>query len=78
MLVRLSVISWDMTTASRVTTRASYGTGRGRILLDNVNCNGLENGLGECDHNGWGVNNCIHREDAGVVCEGKLHLFMRI
>ena len=56
--------------ATRVTVRASFGRGSGTIWLDNVLCTGLESGLGECDHNGWGAHNCAHSEDAGVVCEG--------
>ena len=47
---------------------AKYGEGSGSIFLDNVHCSGLETDLGECSHRGFGVHNCQHYEDAGVVC----------
>ncbi|NXO55284.1 DMBT1 protein, partial [Aramus guarauna] len=47
---------------------AYFGTGSGRIWLDNVNCTGTEAALSECQARPWGSNSCDHREDAGVVC----------
>ena len=46
-----------------------YGEGSGPIFLDEVTCNGHENGLEECSHDGWREHNCGHYEDAGVDCE---------
>ncbi len=47
---------------------AFFGEGEGPILLDNVLCNGNEERLESCDHNGYEISNCDHGEDAGVRC----------
>ncbi|NWI21700.1 DMBT1 protein, partial [Crypturellus soui] len=47
---------------------AHFGKGSGRIWLDNVQCTGTEAALSECQARPWGMHNCGHGEDAGVVC----------
>ena len=43
-----------------------FGVGSGPILLDDVQCTGDESLLVNCTYNP--NHNCIHFEDAGVVC----------
>ena len=38
------------------------------ILLDNLVCSGDEDSLVDCRHNGIGIHNCNHDQDAGLAC----------
>lgn len=50
---------------------ARFGWGAGPIWLDDVSCTGQETDFFECRAKMWGVHNCHHGEDAGVVCAGE-------
>ncbi|KAM9804824.1 uncharacterized protein marco [Neosynchiropus ocellatus] len=52
-------------TATEVYTAAA---GSGQIWLDDLRCSGTESDIFACAHNGIGVNNCNHNEDAGLQC----------
>ena len=47
---------------------AAFGQATGQIWLNNVRCFGNEKSISQCSHQGWGVENCGHSRDAGVVC----------
>ena len=46
----------------------SFGPGNGPIWLDDLQCNGTEMSIEFCSHSEFGVHNCIHDDDVGVVC----------
>ncbi|MEQ2161715.1 hypothetical protein GOODEAATRI_012327 [Goodea atripinnis] len=47
---------------------AKFGRGQGRIWLDNVRCRGSEASVAQCHFSGWGINDCTHGEDLGIIC----------
>lgn len=55
-------------------SNAFFGAGAGQIWMDDVDCSVSHSKLTKCAFNGWGVHNCVHGEDAGVICEGELHI----
>ena len=55
--------------ATAAISYAFYGQGSGQIWLDDVNCVGNEETIGNCSHRGWGIlGYCNHYEDASVNC----------
>ena len=57
-------------------SNAYFGQGSGPIWLDDLRCNGHENSLISCTHDGIGVYTyyCGHDDDVSVVCpEGELY-----
>ena len=45
-----------------------FGTARGVITLDQVQCTGDGFELAECRHGAWGVHDCTYQNDAVVSC----------
>lgn len=52
-------------TGAQAMTHAYFGEGVGPIMMDNVECLGVEHYLMDCDQQ---PHNCGHHEDAGVKC----------
>ena len=78
-IVLCGALSWMETSLLKtyhiqavVASYGQFGSGSAhqQIWLDNVKCTGSEMRLSDCPSNGWGVHNCHHWEDAGVICEG--------
>lgn len=57
-----------------VYARNRFGEGSGPIHLDDVDCRGDEESLADCQHAGWGANNCQHHEDVSILCVDNLDI----
>ena len=40
----------------------------GQIWLDNMDCSAVDEILDDCKFKPWGIHNCNHNDDVGVVC----------
>ncbi|XP_051546809.1 LOW QUALITY PROTEIN: soluble scavenger receptor cysteine-rich domain-containing protein SSC5D-like [Myxocyprinus asiaticus] len=56
-------------------TGAFFGRGSGSLWMADVNCVGDESTLSSCESREWGMNDCDHSKDAGVICQCKLLIF---
>ncbi|XP_078658415.1 uncharacterized protein LOC144903853 isoform X5 [Branchiostoma floridae x Branchiostoma belcheri] len=55
-----------------------FGGGTDPIWLDELGCTGSETSISHCSHPGWGVHNCGHQEDIGVICAGTVSVDVRL
>ncbi|XP_073350357.1 galectin-3-binding protein B [Pagrus major] len=72
---------WDMAEAQVVCRQLNFPGAKsviigndykqaiGPIWLDDMKCEGTENRLTSCSFKNWGVTDCSHKEDVGVICE---------
>ena len=51
-----------------VASDGTFPVGSGQIWLDDVDCDEYDQNIADCGSNGWGVHNCGHFEDVGVIC----------
>lgn len=55
-----------------------YGAGMGTIIINNLNCDGSETDIAQCQSGTWSVGtdyiSCGHSRDAGVNCAGKTEI----
>uniref|UniRef100_A0A4W3GAN6 SRCR domain-containing protein n=1 Tax=Callorhinchus milii TaxID=7868 RepID=A0A4W3GAN6_CALMI len=61
----------DCGPAVRTVGQAGFGQGAGQIWLDELHCRGSESFLWDCVSASAGRSDCVHKEDAGVVCSGR-------
>ena len=63
-------LTLSYTDAISAPASSAFGAGIGVIWLTNLLCNGTEQRLDNCSHDGWGnTASCGHIYDASVVCE---------
>ncbi|CAK6963040.1 galectin-3-binding protein A-like isoform X2 [Scomber scombrus] len=62
--------------AKSVVEGKEYGQASGPIWLDDITCKGTENRLITCGFKSWGVTDCTHKEDVGVICDSDTNVTM--
>ncbi|XP_051974563.1 deleted in malignant brain tumors 1 protein-like [Xyrauchen texanus] len=69
-----AVVCREMGCGSVIETKtgAYFGQGSGSIWMTDVNCVGNESTLSSCQSRKWGVTDCDHSKEAGVICQRKL------
>ena len=75
--IMFSIPSLSYSDATAIYRYDHFGRGYGGIFLDNLHCTGDESRLIDCRHNGIGVHNCDHTDDAGVRCRG-IHFLVTV
>ena len=64
--------------AMQYRTSAYYGAGSGPVWMTGLSCTGRENNIANCYHEGFTTSShCSHSNDVGVVCLGKLIIYMK-
>ena len=54
-----------------VARQGDFPIGTGPIWIDEVDCDGVESSLFDCNYKGWGVKGCTHDKDVGIYCAPK-------
>ena len=67
-LVVCRQLGYNIGVKSIVLDSVMFGAGEGPIWMDDVECTGSEESILNCTHRGFGVHNCNHRADVGIVC----------
>ena len=60
------------TSNSKARGNSYYGYAKGRIVLEDVDCDGDESRLLSCFHDRLGRSDCSHFEDVGVKCSNNV------
>ena len=67
------MLGFDGAVCSSGNARFGRGNFSMPIWMDNLQCFGTEAALDLCYFPGWGLHDCSHYEDAGVVCSDGEH-----
>ena len=77
-MTNVGIISFYFTGATAVSSSSTFGQGSGSIILNDLQCTGLEYRLIDCVHS-VAVRSCSHSQDVGVICiAGKKHFAQKI